>query len=238
MAITRLRYCFLGRSQGQLRTVVGLAQMRQHQDSECWSHGPSKQQRPILSAEMPHTGADTLLQRQGIRPVFQHLQIVIEFDDEGITALQPCDNQLRDLARIGAVAKCLMTVAHHKADGIVGIVGSRERADCKSSKDHRLASVEFPQIRKLAEPSFTAPVGSFQANARGLFDLSGNVQEWVDDEYSRLGTSVLGVLRGGGWNSYQPENLFTGSRNAQPPDYKDSIYGFRVVLAKIPPKED
>jgi hypothetical protein len=76
----------------------------------------------------------------------------------------------------------------------------------------------------------TSPVGSFPPNARGIYDLCGNVHEWVGEDYSK--TARFGVLRGGGWKTYQQEHLVLGWRNAVPPGFRDNIYGFRVVLAK------
>jgi len=92
----------------------------------------------------------------------------------------------------------------------------------------------------------TCPVGSYQPNAWGLYDMHGNVWEWCEDVYkvdiynhhelytkNRIGNPVyLGegsfrVIRGGGWlgNSNQ---LRSASRASY--SYAQTYVGFRLVL--------
>ncbi len=78
----------------------------------------------------------------------------------------------------------------------------------------------------------TSPVGSFAPNLYGIFDLSGNVHEWVADDYDSL--HIHGVVRGGGWNTYREENLSIAFRHVlKLSSRRDNIYGFRVVIAKV-----
>ncbi len=81
----------------------------------------------------------------------------------------------------------------------------------------------------------TSPVGSFPPNELGLQDVSGNVHEWVSDDMSPIGTNSLGILRGGGLNTFLQENLLIGWRNPVPSNFHGAYYGFRIVLAKTDP---
>ena len=78
--------------------------------------------------------------------------------------------------------------------------------------------------------AYTSPVGSFRPNAFGLFDMHGNVWQWVEDCYhdTFVGAPTNGkawtdgkcetrVLRGGSWNN-DPGDLRAADRDraAQP----------------------
>ena len=74
----------------------------------------------------------------------------------------------------------------------------------------------------------TAPVMSFKANDFGLYDMSGNVWEWVEDWWNA--DKEARVLRGGSWAIGMRGDLLSSHRYHFVPDSRIATQGFRVVL--------
>ena len=90
----------------------------------------------------------------------------------------------------------------------------------------------------------TQPVGKKKPNAFGLYDMSGNVWEWVQDcwhdSYDKAprdgsawqepdnGDCPRRVVRGGSW-FYRPAGLRSANRSWGSPDYRGTIIGFRLA---------
>lgn len=74
----------------------------------------------------------------------------------------------------------------------------------------------------------TAPVGSFEPNELGIYDLAGNALEWCEDFYD--GAHRQKVLRGGAWNNCGPKSLLSSFRQHAAPERFSVVTGFRCVL--------
>src|SRR5262249_34683991 len=95
----------------------------------------------------------------------------------------------------------------------------------------------------------TAPVGSFKANAFGLYDIHGNFWQWVEDCYAENldGAPADGsvwkeackddassrVVRGGSWGGI-PVSLRSSFRFRSGPETRFFLLGFRVARVVSP----
>lgn len=96
-----------------------------------------------------------------------------------------------------------------------------------------------PDYAELRPPS--SPVGSFAPNPYGLYDMCGNVWEWVWDWSARYlsgeqvnpegpATGTFRVFRGGSWQTTaERDTVATRYRSSEPRDTIEDV-GFRYVL--------
>ena len=88
--------------------------------------------------------------------------------------------------------------------------------------------------------SITHAVGSKKANELGLYDMSGNVQEWCNDfwgDYTAAAqtnptgpaSGVARVIRGCYWSTSDPASCRVTYRDADYPFYLDDSRGLRLA---------
>jgi len=248
-------------TQGQYREVMGTNPSQIIQDTG--QSNPEWDKLPVDNVSWFDTiiFCNRLSIKEGLTPVYQMnvsaefpLHIVWETDpDRWLTVWGPTtDTRWREHANFRIIANAdgyrLPTEAQWE-------YACRAETTCVYNFDFSLitslanyygsvyphVSVPLPPRPPVGEPSNgTMPVGSFPPNAWGLYDMHGNVAEWVWDMFGNYPQSprtdwftsgffvTERVHRGGGWSDGAIA-LASGYRSYIEPWYKSNAIGFRVA---------
>lgn len=130
--------------------------------------------------------------------------------------------------------------AGHKGDDVSGVKDGKLKEQQGTPSDWNAHWSESVPLEA------TAPVGSYAPNDFGLYDMAGNVWEWVMDRYASRYNSrdvrnprgpeqgVARVRRGGSWYLNEARHLLTAFRTYDRPVGRSNDTGFRVVLVPRP----
>jgi formylglycine-generating enzyme required for sulfatase activity len=118
---------------------------------------------------------------------------------------------------------------------------ANQRTKAKYNKQYEGYYDKYPPFDCDDGITETATVGSFKPNAFGLYDMLGNVWEWVEDCYNQTydgaptdgstwgtGDCSRRVVRGGGWSN-RPASVRSAARNWFRPTDRGGYLGFRVA---------
>ncbi|MBB5938966.1 formylglycine-generating enzyme family protein [Streptomyces zagrosensis] len=156
----------------------------------------------------------------------------------GHTYRLPTEGEWEYLARAGS------TTAFFWGDDIesAGAHANTYDEDAFAANRFRAGSTVWDHVPDVHDGhAHTSPAASFNPNAFGLHDMTGNAREFVADTWVnnlkdastdasvRHGQAPFIVVRGGAWN-YRPQNLRTAYRNGYlSSEARTNMFGFRLV---------
>ena len=114
--------------------------------------------------------------------------------------------------------------------------------DAAGGRGGRGGAAPAPKLARFGFPNGPVAVGSFAPNGFGLYDVTGNVWEWVNDWYQQdyysvspeknpqgPATGIYRVIRGGGWSDNDERILALHYRNYTNPSLPSNTVGFRCA---------